>query len=136
MGRYNTRESLRESSPATNLVFSRACELFDNGDLNSNCDEIKNDSIFSNSLLMNENNVGIIELKFLLYNNDIEADSYCTSIEVLEPVSDEEIIKIDNNLKLRLWQEKIFRAQCKSVSTDDVKVSQLIIFNVCQVLIS
>lgn len=81
-----------------------ACELFDNGDLNSNCDEIKNDSIFSNSLLMNENNVGIIELKFLLYNNDIEADSYCTSIEVLEPVSDEEIIKIDNNLKnIEIW---------------------------------
>jgi hypothetical protein len=30
MGRNNIRESLRESSPAINLVFSRACEEFNN----------------------------------------------------------------------------------------------------------
>jgi hypothetical protein len=30
MGRYNIRESLRESSPAINLVFSRDGEIFDN----------------------------------------------------------------------------------------------------------
>ncbi len=30
MGRYNIRESLRERSPATNLVFSRDSEIFDN----------------------------------------------------------------------------------------------------------
>jgi hypothetical protein len=30
MGRYNTRESIRESSPAINLVFSRVSEEFNN----------------------------------------------------------------------------------------------------------
>ena len=30
MGRYNTREIIRESSPATNPVFSRGCEEFNN----------------------------------------------------------------------------------------------------------
>ena len=30
MGRYNTREKIRESSPATNPVFSRGCEEFNN----------------------------------------------------------------------------------------------------------
>ena len=30
MGGYNTRERVRESSLATNLVFSRVCEEFDN----------------------------------------------------------------------------------------------------------
>lgn len=29
MGRYNVRETIRESSPAINLVFSRACEYYD-----------------------------------------------------------------------------------------------------------
>jgi hypothetical protein len=30
MGRYNTRETIRESSPAINPVFSRVCGEFDN----------------------------------------------------------------------------------------------------------
>jgi hypothetical protein len=30
MGEYNTKERVRESSLATNLVFSRVCEEFDN----------------------------------------------------------------------------------------------------------
>ena len=30
MGRYNTRETIRENSPATNLVFSIVCEKLDN----------------------------------------------------------------------------------------------------------
>jgi hypothetical protein len=30
MGKYNTRESIRESSPAINLVFSRVCGEFNN----------------------------------------------------------------------------------------------------------
>ena len=30
MGKCNTRERVRESSLATNLVFSRVCEEFDN----------------------------------------------------------------------------------------------------------
>lgn len=29
-GRYNTREHIRENSPATNVVFSIVCEKFDN----------------------------------------------------------------------------------------------------------
>jgi len=30
MGRYNTRETIMESSPAINPVFSRTCGEFDN----------------------------------------------------------------------------------------------------------
>jgi hypothetical protein len=30
MGRYNTRKTIRESSPAENPVFSRDCGEFDN----------------------------------------------------------------------------------------------------------
>jgi len=30
MGRYNTRETIRKSSPAINPVFSRACGEFNN----------------------------------------------------------------------------------------------------------
>ena len=73
MGKCNTRERVRESSLATNLVFSRVCEEFDNQDIETS---LKSENLIVKIFAVLDRRVGKRRLKIMKETIMDEPDTF------------------------------------------------------------